>query len=67
MVLPVGKEPICQSGDIRDTGSIPGREDPMEVGMATNSRIFTRRIPWTEEPGALMSIGCKKLDTTEVT
>ena len=25
------------------------------------------RIPWTEEPGGLQSIGCKELDTTEVT
>ena len=29
------------------------REDPLEKGMATHSRILTWRIPWTEEPGGL--------------
>ena len=32
-----------------------GREDPLEEGMATYSGILARRIPWTEEPGALQS------------
>ena len=34
-----------------------GREDPLEVGMATHSSIRAWRIPWTEEPGRLQSIG----------
>ena len=34
-----------------------GREDPMEKGMATRSRILAWRIPWTEEPGGLPSMG----------
>ena len=33
------------------------REDPLEEGMATHSRILAWRIPWTEEPGGLYSIG----------
>ena len=33
--------------------------------MATHSRILTWRIPWTEEPGGLQSIGSQELDTTE--
>ena len=33
-----------------------GREDPLEEGMATHSRILVWRIPWTEEPGGLQSI-----------
>ena len=42
-------------------------EDPLENGMATNSSIFAWKIPWTEEPGRLQSIGCKEADMTEAT
>ena len=34
-----------------------GREDPLEEGMAIHSSILSWRIPWTEEPGRLQSIG----------
>ena len=34
-----------------------GREDPLEEKMATYSRILAWRIPWTEEPGGLQSMG----------
>ena len=34
-----------------------GREDPMEEEMATHSSIPAWRIPWTEEPGGLQSMG----------
>ena len=34
-----------------------GREDPVEEGMATNSSTLAWRIPWTEEPGGLQSVG----------
>ena len=34
-----------------------GQEDPLEKGMATHSSILAWRIPWTEEPGGLQSIG----------
>ena len=44
-----------------------GQEDPLEKGMATHSSILAWRIPWTEEPGGLQSIGHKELDTTEAT
>ena len=33
--------------------------------MATQSSIPAWKIPWTEEPGRLQSMGCKELDTTE--
>ena len=42
-----------------------GWEDPLEKGMATHSSILAWRIPWTEEPGGLQSMGHKELDTTE--
>jgi len=34
-----------------------GREDPLEKGMATHSRVLAWRIPWTEEPDGLQSMG----------
>ena len=37
-----------------------GREDPLEKGMATHSSILDWRIPWTEEPGGLQSMGVAK-------
>ena len=37
-----------------------GREDPLEEGMATHSSILAWRIPWTEEPGGLQSMGLQK-------
>jgi len=44
---------------------IPGREDPLEKGMATSSSSLAWIIPWTEEPGRLGSWGHKESDTTE--
>ena len=40
-------------------------EDPLEKKTATHSSILARRIPWTEEPGGLQSMGSKESDTTE--
>ena len=34
-----------------------GWEDPLEEGMATHSNILAWRIPWTEQPGGLQSMG----------
>ena len=34
-----------------------GQEDVLEKGMATHSSILAWRIPWTEEPGGLQSMG----------
>ena len=34
-----------------------GREDPLEKEMATHSSTLVWRIPWTEEPGGLQSMG----------
>ena len=34
-----------------------GREDPLEKEMAPHSSVFAWRIPWTEEPGGLQSMG----------
>jgi len=40
-------------------------EDPLEKGRATHSSILAWRIPWTEEPGGLQSMGYKESDTTK--
>jgi len=37
-----------------------GGEGPLEKGMATHSSILAWRIPWTEEPGGLQSMGLQK-------
>ena len=44
-----------------------GQENPLEKEMATHSSILAWRIPRTEEPGRLQSIGSKESDMTEVT
>ena len=52
------KESACNEGDL---GSIPGSEEPLEKGMATYSSILAWRIPWTEEPGGLQSMGLQRV------
>ena len=42
-----------------------GRKDPLEKGNATHSSILAWRIPWTEEPGGLPSMGRTEWDMTE--
>ena len=38
-----------------------GREDPLEKGMVTHSSILAWRIPGTEEPGGLQSMGSQRV------
>ena len=38
-----------------------GQEDPLEKEMATHSSILAWRIPWTEEPGGLQSMGLQRV------
>ena len=38
-----------------------GGEDPLEKGMATHSSLLAWRIPWTEEPGGLQSMGLQRV------
>ena len=56
------KVSACSEGDL---GSIPGLGRPPEKGMATHSSILAWRIPWTEEPGGLQSLGSQRVDVTE--
>ena len=57
----VVKSPPANAGDVRDGGLIPGSEEPLEEGMAVHSSILVWRIPWTEEPGGLQSIGLQRV------
>ena len=53
------KEYACNATDL---GSIPGQEDPLEKGMATHSSILAWKIPWTDEPDRLQSVGLQRLE-----
>ena len=44
-----------------------GLEDSLEKGMATHASILARRIPWTEEPGGLQSMGSRRVRHNWVT
>ena len=57
-----GKESACNLGD---PGSIPDRKYTLEKGMATHSSILAWRIPWTEEPGGLLSVGSQRIGLIE--
>ena len=50
--LPAMQETLARS---------PGQEDPLEKGMATHSSIPAWKIPWTEEPGGLQSMGSQRI------
>ena len=41
-----------------------GQEDPLEKEIATHSNILAWRIPWTEKPGGLQSMGLQESDMT---
>ena len=57
MAQTVKNLPAMQETSVR---SLDG-EDPLEKGMATHSGILAWRIPWTEEPGGLQSIGSQRV------
>ena len=55
----VVKNPPINAGDARVQSL--GGEDPLEKEMATHSSILAWRIPWTEEPGGLQSMGSQRV------
>ena len=56
MVQMVKNLPAMQESPVRSLG----QEDPLEKGMATHSSILDWKIPWTEEPGGLQSMGLQR-------
>ena len=61
-----GEELACQFRRLESWFRSLGQEDPLEQGMVIISSILAWRIPWTEEPGGLQSIGSQS-PTTEAT
>ena len=57
MVQTVKNLPTMQETQVRSLGW----EDPLEKGMATHSSTLAWRIPWTEEPGGLESMGLQRV------
>ena len=55
------KNPPISAGDMGDTGLTPGREDPLEKGMAAHTNILAWRIQWTEE-----CVGLQSMDSQSV-
>ena len=53
----VKNPPAMQEAQVQSLG----REDPLEKGMATHSSILAWKIPWTEEPGRLQSMGSQRV------
>ena len=53
----VKNSPTMQEAQVRSLGW----EDPLEKEMATHSSILAWRIPWTEEPGSLQSMGLQRV------
>ena len=61
LVVQFNKEYACNAGDHRQCRrpgfDSLGQEDPLEEKIATHSSILAWRIPWTEEPSGLWSVG----------
>ena len=57
----VVKNPPTNARDMRDVGSTPGSGIYPKEGHGTHSSILAWRIPWTEEPGGLPSMGSQRV------
>ena len=55
------RNPLASVGDIEVQVQSLGQEDPLEEGVATHSNILAWRIPMTEEPGRLQSMGAQRI------
>ena len=56
-MVPLVRNLSASAGDTRDAGSIPESERSLGEGMATHCSILVWKIPLTEEPGGLQSMG----------
>ena len=57
----IGKNPPANIGDIRNVVHSLSQKDPLDEVMATHFNILAWRIPYTEEPGGLPSIGSQRV------
>ena len=51
----------ASAGDVRDVGSVPGLGRSPGGGHDNHSSILAWRVPWTQEPGGLQSMGSQKV------
>ena len=62
LMCPGGSEIKASAYNAGDLGSVPGSERSPEKEMGTHSSILAWRIPWTEEPGGLQSMGSQTVE-----
>jgi len=55
------KEPPANAGDVREAGLIPRSGRSLKKEMATHSSILAWKVPWTEEPDSLQSMGLQRV------
>ena len=60
-VAPVVKNPPANAGDRRDSGLIPGSVRAPGGERGNHSSILAWRMPWTDEPGRLQSMGSQRV------
>ena len=62
MGLPSEPQLVKNLPAVQETGVLSlGQEDPLEKAVATHSSILPWKIPWTEEPGVLQSMGLQRV------
>ena len=66
LVVALGVSLVVQTvknlpANVRDGVRSLGWEDPLEKRMTTHSTVLAWRIPWTEEPGRLQSVGSQRV------
>ena len=62
MGLPSEPQLVKNLPAVQETGVLSlGQEDPLEKSVATHSSILAWKIPWTEEPGVLQSMGLQRV------
>ena len=66
-LVPVVKNPHANAGEGKMQVRSLSRQDRLEKGMATHSSMIPWRIPGTEEPNGLQSMGSQEADSTEAT
>ena len=57
----------ANAGDLKDAGSIPGQEDPLEEDMTIHTTVLAWEIHGQKSLVGYSPWGCKELDTTEAT
>ena len=61
MGFPGGSEGKASAYSAGDSGSIPESGNPLEKEMTTHSSTLAWKIPWTEKPGRLQSMGSQRV------